>query len=120
MTRSVTLALLACAVGAWASAKNGPKPEKALGKKGCDICSGGTVDAHAHAGGFCEIADNVFDLVTEAECYHDRSNSWISRTCGEVAQEYMEANLNATECTSFDSCRVTRLLPSWSILAQVY
>ena len=53
MTRSVTLALLACAVGAWASATNGPKPEKALGKKGCDICSGGTVDAHAHVGGFC-------------------------------------------------------------------
>ena len=51
MTRSVTLALLACAVGAWASAKNGPKPEKALGKKGCDICSGGTVDAYTHAGG---------------------------------------------------------------------
>ena len=60
MTRSVTLALLACAVGAWASAKNGPKPEKALGKKGCDICSGGTVDAYTHAGGYCEIADDVF------------------------------------------------------------
>ena len=95
MTRTV-IAVAALALAARASATNGPKPEKALVKKGCDICSGGTVDAHAHAGGFCEIADNVFDLVTEAECYHDRSNSWISRTCGEVAQEYMDANLRAT------------------------
>jgi hypothetical protein len=66
MTRSVTLALLACAVGAWASAKNGPKPEKALGKKGCDICSGGTVDAYTHAGGFAGAsrADSIFDVTS--------------------------------------------------------
>ncbi len=100
MTRTV-IAVAALALAARASATNGPKPEKAVGKKGCDICSGGTVDAYAHAGGFCKIDDDVFDLnVTEAECYHDHSNSWISRTCGEVAQEYMEANLNATECKS--------------------
>ena len=52
MTRTV-IAVAALALVARASATKGSKPEKALGKKGCDICSGGTVDAHAHVGGFC-------------------------------------------------------------------
>ena len=59
MTRTV-IAVAALALVARASATKGSKPEKALGKKGCDICSGGTVDAYTHAGGYCEIADDVF------------------------------------------------------------
>ena len=54
MTRTV-IAVAVLALAARASATKGSKPEKALGKKGCDICSGSTVDAHA------EGASLVFD-----------------------------------------------------------
>ena len=70
MTRTV-IAVAALALAARASATNGPKPEKALGKKGCDICSGGTVNAHAHAGGFCDRRDIAIE-----SGYHDITGSY--------------------------------------------
>ena len=67
MTRTV-IAVAALALAARASATNGPKPEKAVGKKGCDICSGGTVDAYAHAGGFYgkDVMDRAVAFLQDA------------------------------------------------------
>ena len=115
MARIVVVAVLVL-VASCASATNSSNPKeksaKAVGKNGCEICPGSIVKTDAVAFRYCmNNSDGVVDPnVTRAECIRDPSNSWIPRTCGEAAQDFLAVvSANDAFCKSSqddfaDSC----------------
>jgi hypothetical protein len=102
MARITAVAVLAL-VASCASAKN-PKEKsaKAVRNYGCEICPGRIVKIDAVAFRYCMNSDGVVDPnVTKSECLRDNSNSWLARTCGEEAQDFLEVvSANGAFCKS--------------------